>query len=192
MRSSADAWKPLDVAGTAARPIGPSWLPDLAHPIRPVEEPEPEDVARLRAEHARLVAEREQGAARVTRAVELLGNAAAQLEALAHEFTHDRERNLHALAVAIARGIVQRELTADPTLVGTLDNTLEIRMHPDDLGLFGPGAPALLPEGRTLEVQWVPDGSLERGSFVIESPQRLVDGRTDTALRQLYERLEHD
>ncbi len=202
MKSSADAWKPLSFGARAAGRIGPSWLPDLARPAAPPEEPEPEDIARLRAEHARLLAEREQAESRVSRAVELLGAAALQLEALAHDFGHDRERNLHALAVAIARGIVQRELAVEPELVGTLvrravdllplDNTLEIRLHPEDLALFGPAAPSLLPEGRTLEVQWVPDPSLERGSFVIESPQRLVDGRTDVALRSLYERLEHD
>lgn len=201
MTSSPDTWSPLSFGAKPAHRIGPAWLPDLRRPGGGRAHDD-EDVARLHAELETLRAERSGGEARVARAVDLLGRAAAQLEAIAHEFEHDRERNVQSLAIAIARSIVQRELQADPALVGTLvrraldllplDTTLEIRLHPDDLAALGGEAPRLLPEGRALAVQWVPDETLEPGSFVIESPQRLVDGRTDVALRQLYERLEHE
>lgn len=201
MKSSTDAFRPVSFGAAPARRIGPAWLPDLRKPAGD-DAPDPAELAALRAEVRTLAAGRAAGEDRVSRAVELLAAAAAQLHAIAHEFAHDRERSLHALAVAIARTIVQRELKTEPELVGELvrdavarlplDATLEIRLHPDDLALFEGGGPALLPEGRALEVRWVPDASIDRGGFVIETPQRLVDGRTDVALRALYERLEHE
>jgi hypothetical protein len=40
-----------------------------------------------------------------------------------------------------------------------------------------------------MAVHWIADPSLDRGSFRLSSPERLVDGRADVALRSLYERL---
>ena len=39
---------------------------------------------------------------------------------------------------------------------------------------------------------WVVDPSLEAGSFRLVSPERIIDGRVDVALRALYERLASD
>jgi hypothetical protein len=58
-----------------------------------------------------------------------------------------------------------------------------VRLNPADLGALGLGPGAGAP------VQWTADPVLEPGSFVVESPARVVDGRTDVALRQLFERL---
>jgi flagellar biosynthesis/type III secretory pathway protein FliH len=66
---------------------------------------------------------------------------------------------------------------------------LDVRLHPADLEALGSSLDHLTPQGRGLTLQWVPDPALERGSFVVESALRVVDGRTDVALRTLYERL---
>jgi hypothetical protein len=46
-----------------------------------------------------------------------------------------------------------------------------------------------VPPGRGLTIQWNADPTLGRGDFVVESPQRVVDGRLDVALQALYERM---
>jgi flagellar biosynthesis/type III secretory pathway protein FliH len=69
------------------------------------------------------------------------------------------------------------------------DTSLEVRLHPDDLAALGDPLERVAPAGLSVSLRGVPDPALERGDFVIESPQRVIDGRTDTALRSLYERL---
>jgi flagellar assembly protein FliH len=109
------------------------------------------------------------------------------------------EANVHALAVAVARRIVQREIATDPALVVAmtrhaleqveLDGRVEVRLHPDDLAEVRARLAPLAPDGRPVDVAWVPDATVGRGGCVVETPQRLVDGQLDTALRALYERL---
>jgi flagellar biosynthesis/type III secretory pathway protein FliH len=131
-----------------------------------------------------------------------LAHVIESIASAAADAARDREHDLQGLALAVARKLVQRELTADPERVRELvgraielmppATPLEARLHPDDLAAIGgelerqhaPRHPGVL--------QWIPDPALARGDFVIESPMRIVDGRTDVALRNLYERLEHD
>ena len=124
------------------------------------------------------------------------------LSAAEAEFTRDRARNLQGLAIAVARKLIQREIAADPTIVGDLvqralellplDHTLEVRLHPADLAALGGELGRITPADRGLTVQWTADPTLERGGFLVESPLRIVDGRSDMALRSLYERLEYE
>ncbi len=139
---------------------------------------------------------------RVRTALEALGRVGEYLHSTQSALLRDRARDVHALALAVARKLVQREVTADPELIHQLvaqafellpaESYLEVRLHPDDLATFArelpdPGS------GRTAAaIQWVGDPTMERGEFVVESPQRIVDGRADFALRALYERLDHD
>lgn len=113
----------------------------------------------------------------------------------------DRLDDLVALSLAVARHLLQREITSDPALVADLARRavslipdgapLVVRMHAADLEqlqeLFASGIEP--PGGRT--VRWEADPALERGDVVVEGPQRLVDGRADVALRGIYERLAH-
>lgn len=124
------------------------------------------------------------------------------LSAAQAEFAQDRVRSLQGLAIAVARKLIQREITADPTIVRDLveralellplDRTIEVRLHPTDLAALGGELEKLAPPERGLTVQWTADPSLERGGFLVESPLRIVDGRSDMALRGLYERLEYE
>ena len=121
------------------------------------------------------------------RAVELLG---------------DRQRDLQALALAVARRLVQHEVKADPALLASwiaravelLPNDLQvsIRLHPDDLDLLGELRDTVVPPDAGVALHWIADASVGRAGFVVESPQRLVDGRLDVALRGLYEQLEQE
>jgi flagellar assembly protein FliH len=149
---------------------------------------------------------REQGTAegyeKMLPALETLRGLTEALEQTHADFRHDLERGLHALAIAVARQLIQREVTTDPSIVSDLieraldlvphDLMLEVRLNPTDLDVLQNRLDRLEVGGRPLNVQWIEDSSLERGSFLLETPLRVVDGRTDDALRALYERLGHD
>jgi flagellar biosynthesis/type III secretory pathway protein FliH len=72
------------------------------------------------------------------------------------------------------------------------DVTVEVRLNPDDLTALGEHLGPLGTGGRPLHAQWIADAALDRGSFLLETPLRVVDGRTEDVLRALYERLSHE
>lgn len=109
------------------------------------------------------------------------------------------EANLYALGLAIARWLFQRELAENPTAVERLiqravqllpaGSPVEIHASPADVAALSSHLGLAEADGRLLPVHWVVDPSLEAGSFRLVSPERIVDGRVDVALRALYERL---
>jgi flagellar biosynthesis/type III secretory pathway protein FliH len=135
-------------------------------------------------------------------AAEALRRVVERLETAESAFARDRAAHVEALALAVARKLVQREIQADPTLIQQLvahalalvphDTMIEIRIHPLDLEAVSTALEQTAPAGSGVTLEWIPDPGLERGSFMLETPQRLVDGRTDVALRGLFERLDHE
>jgi flagellar biosynthesis/type III secretory pathway protein FliH len=135
-------------------------------------------------------------------ALRALHGVARALEERRTEIFGDRERDLQALALAVARRLVQREVEADPRLladwithaVAMLPNDIQInvRLHPEDLALLGALRDAVVPADAGVTLHWSADAEVGRAGFVVESPQRLVDGRLDMALRRLYERFEKE
>lgn len=216
--SDRDLWAPLawtrvelgPGAGVVAEPesarpapttVDGGWLPALADDgDRARALLEDEAYRRGRADASR--EERARADERCRTALQAVARAATHLESIAAEFARDRERDLQAVALAVARKLVRRELEASPELVGTLvgqaiellplDHALDVRLHPDDLRTLGANVESLVPAGRSVRVQWIADASVEKGGFLVESPARIVDGRTDVALRTLYERFDHD
>lgn len=105
---------------------------------------------------------------------------------------------LSVLAVSIARQLVDRELAESPEILAELvqkglahfpkDQSVRIRVNPRDMedisradssdGLTG-SRPA----------RWVADENVARGSFIIEGPERVLDGRLDKALERIYRSL---
>jgi flagellar assembly protein FliH len=127
---------------------------------------------------------------RVHVALETLGRVGEYLHTAQSAFVRDRARDLHGLALAVARKVIQREVTADPALLRELvDRALELVPLEPHLEVF-PTAPEA--DGKGTAIKWLGDPTIERGGFVVESPLRVVDGRTDFALRSLYERLEYE
>jgi len=139
---------------------------------------------------------------RLRSALETLGRVGEYLHTAQSAFVRDRARDLHGLALAIARKLVQREVTADPALLRELveralelvplEPQLEVRLHPDDLALLSGAVGEAGADGKPAPFKWLADPTIERGGFLVESPLRIVDGRTDFALRTLYERLEYE
>lgn len=111
------------------------------------------------------------------------------------------EENLCALAVAIARHVVGREVQQDPGLIQDLvrrsltefpiDQQLTIRVNPQDLATItgrsvagGEG-----PVSANRDLRWVADPRIAPGGCIIEGRDRIVDGRVDTALERIWRRL---
>ena len=221
--SDAGLWKPLDLPsatpGVAFGPPGFAPVVEIATADTADADwlPRLQSTAELRVDRDRRAREeqayergcddasqleRVRADALCATALEAVSRAVNHLDAIAGEFGRDRERDLQGLAIAIARNIVQHELTIDPLRVGELvrraldllplDHTLELRLSPEDLRTLAPSLEGLSPEGRQVKIQWVGDPSIDRGGFIIETPHRIVDGRTDIALRALYDRFDHE
>lgn len=112
--------------------------------------------------------------------------------------------NIIALAIAVARHVVDRELALDPTIVAhivsqaltayPIDQPVRIRVNPGDLAVLdaadltaGDG-----PEGSAQRpAHWIADARVNAGGCVVEGRDRIVDGRVDTALERVYRRLTH-
>jgi len=113
------------------------------------------------------------------------------------------EENLVALATAMARQLLQRELQADPQAMQDLvraaaalfppDQSIKVRMHPDDLARLGDGGeePANRGAVEGRDTRWIPDETVVRGGYLLEGPARIVDGRVDEALERLFRELTH-
>lgn len=194
-------WRTGDVAGEQVQ--------------QPAITPERDLEAVLRAEH-----DRELEAARVTALEEgrLAGVAAERARAerivtaaeTAIDSIHRSEarwqdcvaENIAALAVAVARHVVGREIRSDPSGVADLvrraltefpiDQPMRVRVNPEDLALLsapraGGGDEVSIAPNR--DVRWMADSRIQPGGCVVEGRERIIDGRVDTALERLYRQL---
>lgn len=160
------------------------------------------EVARIEAHaYARGFAEGEQAArdaldAEVASAMRAITAAAQALQQNESRWVANAEENIAALAVMIARHIVQREVVVDPSFLHDMvtrtlaqypvDQELTVRLHPQDLlacrgVLEQPGGTVA---GRT--IRWTADPSIVRGGCLAEGRERIIDGRVDTALERAY------
>ena len=112
------------------------------------------------------------------------------------------EENIAALAVAVARHILDRELATDTEVVTALvkraltefpiDQPVIVRLNPNDLAALQSSGDPTLPALRDVPARaavWTPDARINLGGCVIEGRERIVDGRVDTALERAYRRL---
>jgi len=141
-------------------------------------------------------------AARLRQAVRVVTDALESLNADAEKWVGNAEENICALAVAVARQVIGREVALDKSTLSAmvqqamgefpLDQPLTLRVNPQDLQAIH-SAFVALGEGSPLnarkEVQWLPDARIASGGCLIEGRDRIVDGRVDTALERLYRRL---
>jgi len=137
-------------------------------------------------------------AAKVGHALHALDEVMATLANERPQWLDSVERNLVALASAIAREIVGRELKGSADDITDLvrraisefplEAAVKIRLNPADLSaisspLRGDGVES----GR--EVRWIPDASVAPGGCMVEGPQSVVDGRVEKALERIYTQL---
>jgi flagellar assembly protein FliH len=140
--------------------------------------------------------------ARLRSAVAAAEKALAVIRDTESQWTGAVEENIAALAVAVARQILDREVRGSTAAFGELvrralaefpvDEPVRIRLHPSDLATIStlpvPGdEPLRVTGGR--EAAWVADVIIEPGGCLIEGRTRIIDGRVDTALERLYRSL---
>jgi flagellar assembly protein FliH len=111
------------------------------------------------------------------------------------------QENVAALAIAVARHVIGREVAADPSSVAELvrhavaeypvDEPLTARVAPQDVAALKAMFAAYAGESAAplRELRWVADAHVARGGVLVEGRERIVDGRVDTALERVYRRL---
>lgn len=194
--------EPHDPAREAA--LSAAWAEQAAHLAAQREQLERERIAAdayaRGFEEGRLTGEMAEGA-RLRTAVQAAEDALREFHDGELRWHGAVEENLCALAVAVARHVVGREVQQDPTLVSDLvrravtefpvDQPLTIRVNPQDLATItgrsvagGEG-----PVSANREARWVADSRIAPGGCVIEGRDRIVDGRVDTALERVWRRI---
>lgn len=184
----------LSLSGEARFDASPEVVPgDLL-----VDETSPreEEYARGCAEGERSV--RAEYASAIASALAALAEAVARVELHEAPWIANAEENLAAMAVVIAQHVIEREVTADAQIVRELvrralvqlplDQTISIRLHPDDVAacesLLAPDA-----SGRQRDLRLLPDVRVHRGGCLVEGRERVIDGRVDTSLERAYRSL---
>ncbi len=121
----------------------------------------------------------------------------AEMEEFRGALLDQMQDNLTALALAVARQLMEREVKTEPEFVAQLvrnalshfplDQKLRIRLNPADLsGISQEQAGNRAPVAAGREVRWIPDEQVSRGGCVVEGPERIVDGRVEGALERIY------
>ncbi len=194
-------------AGIARFSLWP--LPDLASaPVVGAEAgaapatPDTEQAAFTRGYEAGKAAGMEEAQRTVKRAAGLLVSTAEALDAARLGVVRELEDSVYLLALAVAHHLILREVSIDPSIVRDLvkrglesfpvGSRVEIHLHPEDLAALRSQFELPGSDGRAAEIQWTPDPSVERGGCSLETPHRVVDGRVDLALLDLYHRMRDD
>lgn len=136
------------------------------------------------------------------RAAGLLVSTAEALDAARLGVVRELEDAVYLLGLAVAKHLIQREVAADPAIVRELvhrgleafpvGSRVEIHLHPDDLAALRSQVDLPGRDGQSSDLQWIPDPAVERGGCTLETPHRVVDGRVDLALGELYNRMRDD
>lgn len=166
------------------------------------ESPGPEESAYARGYETGYADATNEAGRTMKRAAGLLISTAEALDAARLNMVREIEDSVCLLALAVAKHLVQREIAVDPTVARDLvqrgleafpvGSRVEIHLHPDDLAALRSqfGLPSA--DGRASDLQWIADLEVERGGCTLETPHRVVDGRIETALQDLYQRMRDD
>ncbi|MDP1858039.1 MAG: FliH/SctL family protein [Gemmatimonadaceae bacterium] len=143
--------------------------------------------------------------AEATRLREAMASVNEALEALhidSDKWVGNAEEHICALAVAIARHVIGKEIAGDRSSLTDvvrqalaefpLDHALTLRVNPSDLEAINAAFHSLgdaSPLHSRTEIRWMGDARIAPGGCLIEGRDRIVDGRVDTALERVYRRL---
>jgi flagellar assembly protein FliH len=138
-------------------------------------------------------AAREQAAAELHPVVDRFARCTAELAQLRPQFRREAEEDVLKLALAIARRLVHREISADPdALLGVVKAAMQkldarevqrVRVHPDYAALVKAHFEAL---GLPLRLEVAGDSGLERGAAIFETNRGTMDASLDTQLQEIH------
>jgi flagellar assembly protein FliH len=196
---SAEIWVPSDGAAHTATPAAVHRVPAPApaEPWQPSADQQAQLAALERDAFTKGYAQGERagteaGAKRAEAMLRRLAQTLEELSALRDTMVRQTERELVHLAVAIARRILQREVSVDPELTAALAHiALErlggaapatVRLHPDDYATVTSGHAAPF-GGRQVEI--LPDPSVARGGCVVESEFGSINASVDAQIDEI-------
>jgi flagellar assembly protein FliH len=193
---------PAGGKATAWSPAAFDTRPVVAQPNVPEADPIAEAYA-LGFAQGRDEGERAERA-RLGPAVRAAEEAIDAINAREERWTGAVEENVVALALGIARHLVDREVSADADVLTALvgralttfpvDQPVQIRVNPDDLTIIRTlraERPASIFGRREEATNWVADARIGRGGCIVEGRDRIVDGRVETALERIYRRISY-
>lgn len=197
----APRWAPSELQSDPPNPTRaptPSVEADVAPAVDPAKEAADEAFVRGVEEGRRLEAEA------VAPTLAALEAAMEEMHGSQLVWVDNIEKNLMALAVAVARQVVGEHLRADPESIQQLvtralgrfplEVPLTIRLNPADLSRISAATleSASNDPAAGRDVRWRADTLINEGSCVVEGPERMVDGRADKALLRIYQALVTD
>ncbi len=194
--TASEIWRPVDVpqapvARTAAVP------PPAPEPFVPTADQQAQLAALERDAFTKGYAQGERagleaGGKRAEAMLRRLAQTLEELSGLRDNMVRQTERELVQLAIAIARRVLQREVSVDQELTAALAHiALErlgsaapatVRLHPDDYASVSAGQGATL-GGRQVEI--VPDPSVSRGGCLVESEFGFIDASVDAQVNEI-------
>jgi flagellar biosynthesis/type III secretory pathway protein FliH len=158
---------------------------------------EPNDVEAIQREafrHGHEEGERagiEKAAAQYREAIAAFGRSALQVATLKTRLRREAEQDLVALAFAIARKILRREVSVDPAaVVGLVQGCLEeysraepssLRVHPDDSAMVA----EFFEQNPAPHLKVVADAKLSRGGAILETSRGVLDARFEVQLEEI-------
>jgi flagellar assembly protein FliH len=121
-----------------------------------------------------------------------MARAIEEMSGMRQRFRHEAEEDVVALALAIARRILHRELTMAPdALLGLVKAALEkiearevhhVRIRPEDAPMV---KQFLEKMGLPQKVEVISDPGLERGSAILDSSRGALDASVETQLAEI-------
>ena len=198
------AWRTVALSGEsldrrrAAMELRPGMAPDPVHPLQTrIAELELEMAKRVREAHEAGYSEGEaagkaQGEDDVRAAVQRLADSIAAVDEYRSRLYRQTEVDAVRLSVAIARRVLRRELTVDPSAIEGLvsaalqrlqsQETCRVKMHPDYIPAL---SAAIEHMGMSAKVEVVADPAQEPGAAIFEMPRGNLDASIDSQLREI-------
>ncbi len=121
-----------------------------------------------------------------------LGQSLQELAGVRRKHLLDSEQDALRLAIAVAKKVLNRELSVDPeSLLGIVKaafermearDILSVRLHPNEAPVV---ERYLAASGMPSRIEVIPDHALERGSVIVETSRGSLDASASTQLREI-------
>ncbi|MBV6521239.1 MAG: hypothetical protein MNPFHGCM_01372 [Gemmatimonadaceae bacterium] len=188
------AWTPDDLGAHHAHDV-----PDTSVPDEPLIAANVLEQARHAAFDEGFRAGEDSERTRLFHAARALQDGLSSVHSGVERWIANAEENIAALAVAIARHILSREVTVDRAATVdvvrqaiaefSIDHPVTVRLHPNDHAEIVPLLVAGEGESGRRDAEWIADARIAPGGCVVEGRERIIDGRVDAALERVYRRL---